>query len=130
MTTANTIYSKTLNCDIDLDALEAAVRDLAAAYPDAIYVGIDDSHGSKCYYTRGDVDHGPATEGCIIGHALVRIGIDPQTVRKLDTDMLPIAHILGTRLGRSPWFTVVQNRQDDKHTWQYAIKAADANSGQ
>ncbi|MEV2222668.1 hypothetical protein AB0E01_22650 [Nocardia vinacea] len=116
---------------IDPDALEQAVRDIAAENPDFVYVAPGDD--DTCVYV--DENGCPS---CIIGQAAARIGVPIATLQSWDSGesgapSINIGSILRDAYGmddhRAFWFATVQWRQDKGGRWGMAVSIADAETG-
>lgn len=118
-----------------VEKIIAKVRELAAASPENKYIGFPDY--CVCYYTAGKCSDG--TEGCIIGQALVELGLlnkcdllvyylhkgefhnDTMFVTKLFEKLN-----IKLSLVQKEWLWKVQSFQDRKHSWSSAVNSADA----
>lgn len=105
------------------------VRDLATKYPQGLY--IDDLPGSdeECSYTKGEVEHGPPTFGCLIGQAARNyIDIPPEADRNGIRSVLDALAGQGAIKGSEAdwdWLEDVQEAQDSGRTWSVAVTEAD-----
>ena len=116
---------------IKTEELIRAVRELAAASPDAVY---EPDAGKYCEYTRPACGNGC---GCLIGQAIVRCDPDMKEslVRFDDTrsvERKPLELNTGLCLSTSgnivgeAWLASVQDRQDNGETWSDAVVGADS----
>lgn len=96
-------------------AIIAAIREVAAESPDFVYKGM-------CQYV---VNGQP---GCLVGHALWRLGLIDEGIERYNTNDLKIkAFDLAWAFDRAElaWLGHVQNRQDRGAPWGVAVKDAD-----
>jgi hypothetical protein len=107
---------------ITAEALEAKIRELAAASPDTIYISDEEE---DCKYTTGKNG-----EGCLIGQALV--ALEPELLPvliNLDKNRTVRVNLIGKhlpiKLKVSKWVINVQDLQDDGICWSECIKIAD-----
>ena len=104
------------------------IVDIAAADPDYKY---RDTH-DRCVYVEEDAT-GQLVGSCIVGKALVDLGIDKEYLRdkRSNTNGIPAAWVIIDDLGldagtiAANWVSVVQQRQDAGATWGGAVEAAD-----
>lgn len=137
--------SKTLiHCPNLFELIADKVRELAEAYPDAIY---QPHNGSRCFYTKGAAmcgnDELVPGAGCIIGRALLEVFPEfEEDLREFDDfaeqgfndfcgefldnhfDLDAALHTKEQRLWHA-WLLEVQIQQDDSVNWRTAISAAD-----
>lgn len=115
---------------INLLDLENEVRRLAAENPDFVYEGaVEDRYGSQyvsCMYTvEGDDEN--LVGSCLFGQALINLGADPAELRSYEHE--GIGQVLESAMLVSPkrvqWFDDVQEYQDVKMTWAFAVAEAD-----
>lgn len=112
--------------DVDLTALEAEVRRLAADDPNRVV---------DCKYTFTTED-GAVEPLCIFGHALVALGVPVRDLVPWDdasfnapgvanqiTDVVPA--IAPAVVGEDSWFSKVQEIQDADQPWGDAVRWAD-----
>jgi hypothetical protein len=102
------------------------VRKLARDYPEARYNQLENEHGSMtCFYEKGTVDDGPATDGCIVGQAWRDSGLEPLVGQETIANELYVRGISqDVELAR--WLSLVQQYQDDGMAWSRAVEEADA----
>lgn len=115
--------------------LIAEIRKLAAENPEARYERSGGGQGS-CYYTVGRIINAENVNsgGCIVGQAFQRL-LSPSDLGKVQSrdgvgsvsacgilDMLGIRHTWQ----QGEWLRNIQSRQDNGHTWSYAVRFADA----
>lgn len=110
---------------ITLPQIVNEIRRLAAETPDFIYKA-----QGACVYVEKMADHS-YRKSCIVGHALVNLGVDPAT---LDVPPCSSTHLLVERLRivgpqsprlRIEWIWEVQFCQDLCMSWGRAVEAAD-----
>lgn len=113
-----------------------AVRDIAAARPDFQYTeqeGYESLKGCSYISVRPGSTQG---EGCIIGQALSKVGIELDAVKKqeFNTTSSPAVDTLATEFpewfegcgdNEINWLTIVQERQDNGERWATAVESAD-----
>lgn len=118
----------------DFNALDLArkVIELADANPEKVYKREVDPHGyASCSYVHeGDVP------GCIVGHALIQLGVTPKAIRKAgvnNSGVFSAMNALGIRdvsffdpkagcyIGLSGSIGVAQSNQDAGFTWGSAV---------
>lgn len=102
------------------------VRVLAAKYPEGLYA-VDDSlaDDDECSYTKGIVENGPPTEGCLIGQAARGyIAIPPEADRHGIVSVLDDLGVEGSKPERD-WLENVQTSQDGGYRWAEAVATAD-----
>lgn len=129
---------------VDLFDLMREVRQWAKAYPIAVYnppPSDDDlSTNGTCSYFKGAVSNGPATEGCIIGQAIVKNLFD-DALQDVVLDMEYTYGGMGVEViveecieydwhddeqeRALEWLRVVQERQDNGDVWAVAVSSAD-----
>jgi hypothetical protein len=96
-----------------LPSLVAKVKELGEKYPDAIYEKLPIEMGpQRCSYSKGKVINGPEREGCIIGQALVELGIDLECVK----DNNSINNYFES-CEEADWLCDVQDLQDRGKSW-------------
>ena len=102
-----------------LGALEGAVEEMGEHY---IYPPSID--GRQCRYTHGPV--GDLSCGCLIGHALYRLGVSPEELNEYD-EQDGVGDVAAKDLPYwADWqanalATGVQSRQDDAMEWGRAL---------
>lgn len=111
-------------------ALKEEVLNLAAEKPDFIYES-DPNAVEACAYLVWDKDE--ATGSCIMGQALMNLGVNPLELSKYEgADIAAVVDILNG--GTEPhyhrdkldyWLSYVQGRQDNGDTWSTAVEFAD-----
>lgn len=124
------------------------VRNIANAYPDAVYNTDEDT--GQCSYYKGFVENGPDQEGCIVGQAMV-----PEIAVTISGDVIeactdglnliywqeaidagydaieggfPIEEYPDVSDDVAPllnWLSEVQALQDSGYSWGTAVKQAD-----
>jgi hypothetical protein len=116
------------------EALVAEVRRLAAESPDFVYrrPGRDRASGPECFYVHKTED-GEQVGGCLIGQALINLGVPIDEVAELDTldiggaeDVLPQ---FGIHTHEAVWAGWVQHYQDTGDRWGVAVMKADERVG-
>ena len=107
---------------LDIDKLIAAIRELAAESPDNIY---DRGQSHACSYVVGECSNG--TQGCIVGQALRRLGLETPDFKEPVDDYLFNHYDCGRvdDVSRTLWLIAVQTEQDSSNTWAYAVEDAD-----
>lgn len=112
--------------------VETEIRRLAKENPDNIYYRDSD----LCYYTRGNCLNGSV--GCIVGQALMNLGVPKGLLAKEDQDdetigAASLLHRLAVKpSGRqnfSDWLVFVQMEQDFGGKWGQAVASADREAG-
>ena len=103
------------------------VKELAKENPDTVYVSPNDE--GLCFYTKGACSNG--TEGCIIGQALVKLGVPKETLAELDEKSQDITGLLRNldmvdlaTFDDNDYLdelTKIQNRQDSGCSWGEAV---------
>ena len=113
----------------------AKVRDLAVASPHFIYtppVTIEPSGRPACLYVHYATD-GTLVGGCIVGQALLALGVPAETLRKYDeSDGANASTVVSELLDGGAcqellWLDYVQRKQDNGYEWVGAVHCADAN---
>ena len=110
------------------------VRALAAERPEFVYrsTSTDDGDHPSCSYVTG-----ADGQGCIIGQALMRLGVEEERLADLE-DSIPggmgADTLLFRLLGRGyaegeMWISAVQASQDTGIPWGKAVKIADERHG-
>lgn len=106
------------------------IRDVAAERPDYVYEAPEHQEivGELCFYVHTDPETGDPTEcGCIIGHALNRLGIPLSLLARCEGKVAQIVlSFLFPELGtRALSFALrVQNNQDIGRTWSQSVEDA------
>lgn len=111
------------------------VRKLAAERPDFNYKaqpGLEPSDMGGCSYVGRD-RYDPEGEGCIIGQALARLGVnhDDLVEREGNLASTAIQRLLGQVVtdvddfDEDRWLDAVQGNQDAAHPWGIAVANAD-----
>ena len=111
-------------------ALKEEVLKLAAEKPDFIYES-DPNAVEAFAYLVWDKDE--ATGSCIMGQALMNLGVNPLELSKYEgADISAVVGILNGgeepqyhRDGLDYWLSYVQGRQDNGDTWSTAVEFAD-----
>lgn len=104
-----------------IDELISEVCRLAAERPDFVYER--PVEGSECQYI-----HEGDEPGCIFGHALLNLGVDPDKLRRSVA-----IHTVLQRLGvdatadQLDWCLVAQSAQDTGEPWAVAVRNANQN---
>lgn len=108
------------------------VRKLALAQPDYVYDDVP--YRGACTYTH-EADDGTGLRGsCIIGRALIAVGVRPEDLVEFDAERGSIAEeVIGaffpaqdlTDARRVSWLGIVQSAQDDRLKWASAVEWAD-----
>lgn len=123
---------------ITIDDLIDKVREIASDEPDFRY-RTEGSVGGFCSYL-GPINGGEGS-GCIIGRALVGLGVDMGGIRGLEKVYHtpgPIGELLYEQVvdvdfdedkdySKVIWLDLVQNRQDAGDTWSASVKYAEEN---
>jgi hypothetical protein len=106
----------------------AQVRALAQEWPEHVYeppAGPVDS-GNRCSYLVGSDGH-----GCIVGQALLRLGVNPDALSRVEgqeaaTAVSEVAHLDASNdWPELDWLNHVQEAQDERKPWGVAVAAAD-----
>lgn len=115
--------------DFTPEDLQHKVREVAADYPKYVY---DIPYGNSCmYFHKGDDDNYSC--GCIIGHALHRLGVTLEDISE-EYNFVGVWGLLQRHLSDLPldfndatvqWLSNVQSAQDRGETWSSAVKKAD-----
>ncbi|AWN04365.1 hypothetical protein PBI_GRAYSON_21 [Rhodococcus phage Grayson] len=111
-----------------VDLKEEVLR-LAAEKPDFIYES-DPNAEESCAYLAWDDDK--AYGSCIMGQALMNLGVDPVELSKYEgSDISAVVSALNDNepphYHRDPfdfWLSYVQGRQDAGYTWSKAVEFA------
>lgn len=107
--------------------MEAEVRRLAEAYPDAIYQSASQPDGrTKCFYDRGETTDGPPGQvGCIIGQAAANAA-KPffDNVLQFGAEEAAISEFIDS-WDNADFLITVQEAQDKGATWSEAVRRAD-----
>lgn len=117
----------------------AKVRSLAAARPDFVYEPPTyvnpNTPGPSCHYVHVQTteDGVYLTGGCIVGQALIALGMDSADLHEYDNGSgangsTVVIEQIGSVENRKAlyWLDRVQNRQDNGGTWAEAVEEADA----
>lgn len=99
--------------------IETAVREIVSERPDYIY----DNAG---YYLHKDEEGNPTVPGCLLGHALLRVGYTTEQLQFVNSKGIKA---IAPRLkieGDLKWLNDVQILQDSNITWANAVRAADS----
>lgn len=100
---------------IDLDAIAAKIRELAAEFPD---------RRAECFYLNPDF-----TPNCIVGHALLATGMTIGRLEKHEGRAFDTILAMENRSSRysrtAKWIQEVQLRQDNGATWSESVNGAD-----
>lgn len=109
---------------ITLEQIQGAVRGIAAENPGHRYVppAVNGDGDVQCVYLDPDTREG----SCIIGHALLKLGVDADTLEQFDIGYLTALDlpVWGDERARV-WADCVQSYQDTGTPWGEAVKAAD-----
>ena len=111
----------------------AKVRDLAVARPHFIYTPPETSEPVRpaCLYVHYASD-GTLVGGCIVGQALLSLGVPAETLRKYDeSDGANASTVVSELLDVGAcqellWLDDVQRKQDNGYEWVGAVHCADA----
>lgn len=114
---------------IRLADIAAKVRELAAENPEHVYVF---PSGTACYNVWEDED-GELVGSCIVGKALVALGIDPELFIERDVQATSVHNTLRAFEADidwvygpdAEWLQNVQAFQDQQLPWGKAIEEAD-----
>jgi len=108
------------NADAFFDALKQEVIKLGTENPDFVY---NTSGVGRCYYNRGS-DTGPGCKGCIFGQALQNMGWDDKYELFIEMNLVRLFTnlISDNIITYDSHFLVVQQLQDEGHSWGEAIK--------
>ncbi|MFF0498493.1 hypothetical protein ACFYU5_18960 [Nocardia aobensis] len=118
--------------DIPLTEIIAEIRRIAAESPDYVYKPVvkPNSLGiGTCEYVERSAD-GELVGSCIVGRALVNLGVPPEVLTFTD-DFTPTAFGLladldfDVRGAEIKWIQRVQSGQDQKMSWGDAVARAD-----
>ncbi|MFF0498492.1 hypothetical protein ACFYU5_18955 [Nocardia aobensis] len=110
--------------DIPMTDIVSEIRRLAAENPDYIY----QSRGDACVYVEPD-EAGVLVGSCIVGKALVNLGVNPAEL-EWEIGTIPGAyHLLRSRVGGASrevwWIDWVQGEQDTGYSWADSVASAD-----
>lgn len=120
---------------IKVEDLYAQVRIIAEEHPERIYhdyyaeVFPEADHAECAYFLEN------GAPGCIVGHALHRLGINAQDVEEMNTgigvtdllDSISYVDPMDRRqMSMVNWLTIAQSAQDRGEPWSSAIIEADA----
>lgn len=122
--------------EIDVEVLARKVRDLAEAYPDAVYPSeqSEPEGGYGASYAAGEV--GPGV-GCIVGQAMKALGVSNEDVSEMDNigffshvpnnviSPVKIRVITHRQEILAEWIDQVQQNQDAHNSWGEAALFAD-----
>ncbi|WP_458085763.1 hypothetical protein [Streptomyces malaysiensis] len=112
--------------EITAEQLEATIREVAAERPDYIYKTPEGS--DICRYVHTDNDSGVQIPGCLIGHALNRLGVPlADLCRNEGTDAASVIHTYTTLGTWDPAVMAAENaqfEQDQGSTWSEAVRIA------
>lgn len=100
--------------------IENEVREIAAAHPDYIYDDFDEEQ--RCRY----INNGKGS--CIVGKALVNLGINPEEIIRLEGSPANLAVSELVDPGEEAslyWLDYVQSEQDNEIPWGEAVLIAD-----
>lgn len=118
------MYKTDVKCNIK--KLKQDIELLAKRYPDAIY-GVRDEGMADCRYSIGPVENGPATQGCLIGHALRKQPAAFNVAKSWDTagEVITVGGLFNHDDDPTvKWLERVQDAQDNGETWSEAVERA------
>lgn len=120
---------------LTLDQIIAEIRTIAAESPYFIYTPPEGE--AACLYVHTDpvTDEVIEGEGCIVGQALVRLGVDADqlggtltadsVLRDLEKEGLLTTAPTGADESKLSWIRNVQCHQDSGVAWREAVEQAD-----
>lgn len=121
---------------ITLKQLIEAIRQVAATEPDFVYSSGGDQR--TCEYTPNDRNRC----GCIVGEALVLLGVAPKRLHNLDMlgyvdnvtwgaprTVAELSDLVTAEALTSSWVRLVQEYQDNGSDWAGAVNRADERVG-
>ena len=108
------------------ELLDNAVADRGADY---VYPKQDDlPYGNVCLYWHPGDNDGAGGPGCIVGHVLTQLGVDPDTLQQHEGDsafhLLMEDEVYPTTLEAARILSDVQRRQDEGFSWGEAVTSA------
>ncbi|MFE5159116.1 hypothetical protein ACFRNT_11390 [Streptomyces sp. NPDC056697] len=122
-----------MKIEITGEQLTAAIREVVAENPERVYeapqhMRIGGQTSAECYYVHTDVDGENQQPGCVIGHALFRLGVPLwQLADGEGTTAFGVIPATTTLSDRDPavvFANRVQDRQDLGATWADALRQA------
>ncbi|WP_458682254.1 hypothetical protein [Prescottella equi] len=123
---------------MQIDAIEfvQAVRKRVANTPDKVYEipakSFDEDGepipGNECLYVERDQETGKLVGSCLLGCALVDIGVNPAMLDTSPQSILALNNNLGLGLPTDVllWATEAQGSQDLKNPWDLSLRMADS----
>lgn len=109
--------------------VRAKIKELAAERPTYTYV--KPKGAQFCLYVHEDSSGAPIKgEGCIVGQALVALGVDPNTLVDVFMDAESLLYDFGINDNSesgtdAEWVEKAQSAQDFGKEWAVAVEAAD-----
>lgn len=105
------------------ETLIKAIREVASANAERVYTKPDDS--VYCLYVHTDA--GDLTPGCLIGHALHRLGVPLERMHGVTGNASDLMSALGIDVSNAVRHYAVdaQGCQDTRMTWSAAVRVAD-----
>ena len=103
---------------VDIDSLITEIRKVAAEQPDHVYHNVD----GKCVYATQD-----KKPSCIVGHAFIRLGIDPARLTNEHLDIFTSIEedfVEGATDKKVHWVQRVQDNQDSLACWGMSVDLA------
>lgn len=109
-----------------------AIRELVETSPDNVYQ--KQFSDNRCFYTQGSCSDG--STGCIIGQALLKLGVDRDELKKHDLIECPVTgqpfpaiHVVNIFIPDLPYNVLsfcndIQSTQDRENTWKDAFNFA------
>ncbi|WP_280350411.1 hypothetical protein [Nocardia abscessus] len=113
---------------IDVKAFVAAVRKRAADNPDKVYQPVEmDEGGESCVYVERDHETGELVGSCLIGCALVDIGVPAERLDYVQMSFSTLNSVaeFGIPVTVADWAQGAQIEQDRGTTWGESVKIAD-----
>lgn len=122
-----------MKVEITGEQLMAAIREVVAENPEKVYeapkhMRIGEQHLTECYYVHTDENEENPQPGCVIGHALYRLGVPLWQLADGEGTtafgVIPATTTLSDRDPAVAFADRVQERQDHGAKWADALRTA------
>lgn len=116
--------------ELALEDIQAEIRRLAAEKPDYVYQSPHGPNGA-CMYTEIDSDTDKRVGSCIVGQALINLGVSAEAMKTHEGESaLSVISGNGELMWyEAPpvmrWISNVQHGQDNGRAWAAAVERAD-----
>lgn len=109
------------------------VREIAKENPDFIYTD-QGANDSECSYLGRSMSEPNVGQGCIVGQALLDLGVTREEMVEAEIEGVPgyeVLEYLGieSKFKHNIFLDYVQESQDDGETWKEAVEYADNEVG-